>query len=141
MIINIFSAYVVTLLKDINHSALLQEWKISIDAAEYEIDIDANMSKPSDKIEIDHRDSDLYCPTTIIYTIHWFPFIAIMEHTANILKPNNGLITSLLNDFAMFELRFIDDIDKVEAIDISCINSKKSNRFIFRNFNIRRNDY
>ena len=33
MIIKIFSVYVVTLLKDINHPALLQEWKSNIDAA------------------------------------------------------------------------------------------------------------
>ena len=49
MIINIFSAYVVPLLKDINHPALLQEWKLNLDAAAYEKYIDANMSKPSDK--------------------------------------------------------------------------------------------
>ena len=49
MIINIFSAYVVTLLKDINHPALLQEWKLNTDAPEYERNIDANMSKLSDK--------------------------------------------------------------------------------------------
>ena len=36
MIINIFSEYVEPLLKDINHPALLQEWKLNIDAAAYE---------------------------------------------------------------------------------------------------------
>ena len=36
MIINIFSAYVVPLLKDINHPALLQEWKLNLDAESYE---------------------------------------------------------------------------------------------------------
>ena len=35
MIINLFSAYVVPLLKDINHPALLQEWKLNLDAAAY----------------------------------------------------------------------------------------------------------
>ena len=49
MIINIFSAYVVPLLKYINHPVLLQEWKINIDTSAYEINIDANMSKTSDK--------------------------------------------------------------------------------------------
>ena len=33
-IINIFSEYVEPLLKDINHPALLQEWKINLDATE-----------------------------------------------------------------------------------------------------------
>ena len=49
MVINIFIAYVVTLLKDINHLALLQEWKLNLDAAAYEKNIDANLSKLSDK--------------------------------------------------------------------------------------------
>ena len=49
MIINIFSAYVAPLRKYINHPALLQEWKLNINAAAYERNIDANLSKPSDK--------------------------------------------------------------------------------------------
>ena len=49
MIINIFGAYVVPLLKYINNPASIQEWKLNIDAAGYEKNIDANMSKPSDK--------------------------------------------------------------------------------------------
>ena len=49
MIVNIFSAYIVPLLKDINHPALLQESKINLDSEVYENNIDANMSEPSDK--------------------------------------------------------------------------------------------
>ena len=49
MIINIFSAYVAPLLKDTNHPALLQECKVNLDAVAYERNIDANMSKHSDK--------------------------------------------------------------------------------------------
>ena len=45
MIINIFSAYVVTLLKNINHPEFLQERKVNINAAEYEKNIVANMYK------------------------------------------------------------------------------------------------
>ena len=33
-IINIFSAYVVPIIKEINHPELLQEWRLNIDAAE-----------------------------------------------------------------------------------------------------------
>ena len=44
MIINIFSAYVVPLLKYINHPALIQEFKLNLDAAAYEKHIDANIS-------------------------------------------------------------------------------------------------
>ena len=46
MIINIFSAYVLPLLKDVIHRAFLQEWKINLDAAAYEKNIDPNLSKP-----------------------------------------------------------------------------------------------
>ena len=49
MIINIFSVYVVPLLKYINHPELLQVWKLNLDDASYGNNIDSNMSKPSDK--------------------------------------------------------------------------------------------
>ena len=49
MIIKIFSAYVEPLLKNIKHPALLQEWKLNIDDAQYEKNIDANLYKHSDK--------------------------------------------------------------------------------------------
>ena len=49
MIINIFSAHGVPLLKYINHQALLQEWKLNLDASDYQRNIDANMYKPYDK--------------------------------------------------------------------------------------------
>ena len=83
------------------------------------------MSKPSDISEMDSHDSKLYWPTSLKDTIQWFPFIPIMEHTANILKPNKGLIPSLLRVFAMPELLLIDDRYKVEAIAIRCISCKK----------------
>ena len=47
IIINISSAYAESLLKYINHPAFFQEWKLNLDAAEYEINIDANLYKPS----------------------------------------------------------------------------------------------
>ena len=49
MIFNIFSEYVVPLLKDINPPTLLQEWKLNLDHSAYESNIDANMSKHCDK--------------------------------------------------------------------------------------------
>ena len=48
IIINMFSVYVVSMLEDINHPAFIQEWKLNIDAAAYEINIDGNLSKPSE---------------------------------------------------------------------------------------------
>ena len=56
-----------------------------------------------------------------------------MEHTANILKPNNRLIPLLLRVFDMFQLRLIDDKDYVEAIAIRCTNCKKETCFYLRN--------
>ena len=104
---------------------MLKEWKLNLDAAAYERSIDPKMSKPSNKKEIDRHDSDLYWPTTIEDTIKYFPFITIMEHTANILNLNKGIITSLLKVFAMFELLLVDDRDKVENIYIRCNNCQK----------------
>ena len=49
MMIEIFSAYVVPLLKYINHPEFLQECKLNPDSAAYERNIDVNISKPSDK--------------------------------------------------------------------------------------------
>ena len=86
MIINIFSAYVVPLLKDINHPALLQEWKLNIDAAEYKRNINANLYKPSEKNKFNRVDSDYFWPTSIKETIKWFPFLTIMEYTAKIME-------------------------------------------------------
>ena len=56
-----------------------------------------------------------------------------MEHTANILKTNEGIIPSLLKAFEMFELHLIDDEYKLDAIAIRCINCKKATCLFLRN--------
>ena len=48
-IINIFSAYIAPLIKEIYHPVLIKEWRLNIDATDYERNIDANMYKPSEK--------------------------------------------------------------------------------------------
>ena len=48
MTMNIVSEYVEHMLKSINHTELLQEWKLNIDAAEYKVNIDAILYKPSE---------------------------------------------------------------------------------------------
>ena len=55
--INIFSTYVAPQIKEIHHPTLLQEWKLNLDAAEYEKNMKANMYKPSEK-KINRIDSD-----------------------------------------------------------------------------------
>ena len=47
--ITIFSAYVAPQIKEIHHPALLQEWKLNLDDADYEKTMKANMYKPSGK--------------------------------------------------------------------------------------------
>ena len=54
-----------------------------------------------------------------------------MEHTANIINPNKGIIPSLLKLFAMFELRLIGDKYKLDAIYIRCITCKKETGLYF----------
>ena len=56
--------------------------------------IDDNVYKPSDKKEIDRHDSDLYWPNSIKDTIQRLSFLAIIEHTENILKPNKCIMNS-----------------------------------------------
>ena len=56
-----------------------------------------------------------------------------MEHTANILNPNKGIIPSLLKVFAMFELRLFDDKGELYVIAIRCINCKKATGLFLRN--------
>ena len=137
MIIKFFSKYFVSLLKDINHPYLLQEWKLNLVAAAYEKNIDANLSKISDKKEIFRHDSDMYWPTIIKDTIQWFPFLTIMEHTADILNPNIGLIPSLLKEVVMFELCLIYDGDEFEAISIRYINCKKQTSLYLGNSTLK----
>ena len=77
--------------------------------------------------QIDRHDSDSYWPNLIKDTIQWFPFLAIIEHTENILKKNKKLIPSLLKLFSMFQLRTFDakHDEKSYAIAIKCINYNK----------------
>ena len=46
---NIFSAYVENLLDDINHLALVEEWKLNLNSAAHEKQIDFKVNIPSDK--------------------------------------------------------------------------------------------
>ena len=57
-------------------------------------------------------------------------FLTTVEHTENILRPNKGLIPSLLKVFAMFQLCLFyytkyEEENVVEAISIKCSNCNK----------------
>ena len=56
-----------------------------------------------------------------------------MKHIENIMKTNNGLISSLLKVFAMFELRLISNEEKLDVIAIRCINCKRETSLYLKN--------
>ena len=56
-----------------------------------------------------------------------------MEHTANIMKTNKGLISSLLKISSMFELRLLSDKEKMDIISKPCINCKIETCLFFEN--------
>ena len=68
---------------------MLQEWKLNLDAEEYERNMKANMYKPSEK-KIHRVDSDEHWPKPIKDTIQWFPFLTLMEHAANKIEKMMG---------------------------------------------------
>ena len=73
---NICTEYVTPKIKEIYHPSIIQEWKLNIDAAEYE----KNMNKshvPSHK-KINCIDDFEHWPASIKSTCQWFPFHAIM---------------------------------------------------------------
>ena len=104
---------------------MLQLWKLNLDAEEYENNMKANMYKPSEKKIFNCVDTVNHWPTSIKKKIQLFPFPTIMEHTANKMKANNGLISSLLKIFAMFEIRLSSGENKLDVVSIKCINCKR----------------
>ena len=48
-----------------------------------------------------------------------------MEHTANKMQEDNGLMSSLLKMFSMLEIRLIFGDKYLDALSIECINSKR----------------
>ena len=52
----LFLEYLVTIVEDIEHPALIEEWIQNIDAASYEINLDQDVKLPSIKKKIDRND-------------------------------------------------------------------------------------
>ena len=88
-----------------------------------------NMYKTSVKNKFNCVDSDENQLISIKKKIMWFPFLRIMEHTENKMKENNGLISSLLNIFAMFQIRLICGDKELEVLSLKCINCKRETGF------------
>ena len=121
----IFNTYVPPQTKEINHPAFLQEWKLNIDAAEYENNIEANMYKPYEKNRFNRIDDQKHWPTSIKSTIQWFLFLTIMERTANKIQDDNGLKSSLLKMFSMFEKHLSYGYKVLDTVSLKCINCKR----------------
>ena len=65
------------------------------------------MKRHSDRKEIDHHGSKLYCPILIKETIQWFPFLSIMEHAASNIEKDISRLPSLLKVFEIFQMRLL----------------------------------
>ena len=113
---------------------MLQKCKLNLGSAEYERNIYSSLHKPSEKK--DCVDSDEFWSTSIKDTIQWSSFLSIMEHTVHIMEKNNEVISSLLKEFAMFELRLNYKEGKLDVIYIRCINCKKETGLFFEKYNI-----
>ena len=97
----LFSTYVTPQINEIYYPAIIQEWKLNIDAAEYEKNM-AKSNLPSHKNKMNRIDDFKHWPASIKSTLQWFPFHAIMEYTGNIMQDDTHLKSSLLKMFSMF---------------------------------------
>ena len=127
----LFCQHIEPLLKDINHPALIQEQKQNLDAAAYEIILNEEVKILSKSKEIDNHDSQSYRPTSIIEEIQWFPFLTIMEHTADNIENYITLLPLLLKLFTIFNMRMWYDNENLEEnvldnIGIRCSNSERN---------------
>ena len=120
----LFSAYVTPKIKEIYHPAIIQEWKLNIDASEYEKNMTLS-HVPSYKKIIYRIDDFEHWPESIKSTLQWFPFHEIMEYTGNVMQDDTHLTSSLLKMFSLFEIRLsCGDVD-LDTVSLKCINCKK----------------
>ena len=111
-------------MKEIYHPAIPQEWKLNIDAKEYE----KNMlicRKPSSKKRINCIDKSNHWPESIKRTIECFPFLDIMEFTGKEMITDKSITISLLKMFSMFSAKFTVRDDTVNKVSLICINCKE----------------
>ena len=62
------------------------------------------MYKTYENNKFNSVDSDKHWPKRIKQKFQCFPLLTITEHTAYKMQENNGLISSLLKVFAVFEI-------------------------------------
>ena len=70
----LFSTYVTPQIKEIYHPEIIQEWKLNIDAAEYEKNMTLSLVT-STKKKMNRIDEFKHWPKSIKSTLQWFPFL------------------------------------------------------------------
>ena len=60
---------------DLDHTALIEEWKQNVDAAAYENNLNQDVKIPSIKKKIDRNNKPEYWPTSIKESLNWLPFL------------------------------------------------------------------
>ena len=70
--------YLVPVIEDLEHPALIEEWIQNIDAATYENNLHKDEKLPSIKEKIDHNYKTEFWPKSIMESLNWFPCLDIM---------------------------------------------------------------
>ena len=73
-IYDLFIDYIVPIIEDLDHPALIEEFKQNIDAAAYENNLNKDVNIPSIKKKIDRNNKTEYWPTSKKESINWLLF-------------------------------------------------------------------
>ena len=73
----LFSTYITPQIKEIYHPEIIQEWKLNIDAADYEKNM--TLTHVPSTLKKNRIDDFEHWPVSIKTTMRWFPFLEIME--------------------------------------------------------------
>ena len=83
-------------MEDIEHTEFIKEWIKNIDAAAYEKNLYKDEKLPSIKKKIDVNDKAEYWPKSIVESLHWLPFLDIMDFTSDRIDNDKNILPSLL---------------------------------------------
>ena len=91
----LFSTFVTPQIKEKYHPSIIQEWKLNIDATEYEKNMTLS-NVPSYLKKFNRIDDFEHCPESIKSTLQWFPFHEIMEYTGNVNNDDVRWVSSCM---------------------------------------------
>ena len=83
------------------------------------------MCKPSEKRKLNRVDNHKHWPASIKNKMQWFPFLTFMEHTANKIQDDKGIISSLLKMFSMLKIHLSFGDEDLDMVSLKCINCKR----------------